>query len=121
MNADLPIIDESVLNELRASVGGDEGFVVELAAAYLSEGEGHIEQVAAALASGDIAGMVRPAHTLKSSSAALGAARLAEICRHIEHAARDGQVDGLGALVDEAKTAWQDTVAAMTDMGLAGS
>ena len=118
---DMPVIDEAVLNELRASVGGDEAFVVELAAAYLAEGEGHIEQVATALASGDIAGMVRPAHTLKSSSAALGAARLAEICRSIEHAARDGQVDGLDAAVAEAKVAWQETVAAMTELGLAGS
>jgi len=121
MNADLPVIDEAVLDELRASVNGDEAFVLELAAAYLAEGEGHIEQVATALASGDIAAMVRPAHTLKSSSAALGAVRLAELCRAVEHAARDGQVDGLAAAVAQAKAAWMETVAAMTKLGLAGS
>ena len=118
MSMGLPIIDQAVLDELRASVGGDQGFVNELAAAYLSEGEGHIEQVAAGLASGDIASMVRPAHTLKSSSAALGAARLANICREIEHAAREGRTDGLEASVADARAAWDETAAAMRAMGL---
>ena len=121
MSMELPIIDEAVLNELKMSVGGDTSFVAEVAQAYLSEGDGHIAQISAGLADGDVAAMVRPAHTLKSSSAALGAARLADICRSIEHAARDGQLDRLDALVAEATAAWQETVAAMTEMGLAAS
>ena len=118
MSTELPIIDQAVLDELRQSVGGDEGFVVELAAAYLAEGEGHIQEVADALARGDVDGMVRPAHTLKSSSAALGAARLSQICKEIEHAAREGRTDGLDTAVADARTAWNDTVAAMSDLGL---
>ena len=121
MSMELPVIDQAVLDELRQSVGGDEAFVIELASAYLAEGEGHIEQVAAALAAGDIAGMVRPAHTLKSSSAALGAARLAHICREIEHAAREGRSDGLDAAVADARATWTETVAAMRAMGLHGA
>ena len=39
---------------------------------------------------GDAAAIVRPAHTLKSSSAALGALRLAQIAREIEMAGRAG-------------------------------
>jgi HPt (histidine-containing phosphotransfer) domain-containing protein len=120
VSTDLPIIDHAVLDELRQSVGGDEAFVIELATTYLAEGEGHIQQVADALANGDIAGMVRPAHTLKSSSAALGAARLADISREIEHAAREERTDGLDAAVADARAAWAETAAQMRAMGLEG-
>ena len=39
-------------------------------------------------------------HTLKSSSASLGALQLAERCAEIETMARTGQTDGLDALLD---------------------
>src|SRR5262245_36288529 len=118
MTSELPVIDQSVLDELRDSVGGDQAFIADLASTYLAEGDGHLQQVTEALASGDIAGMVRPAHTLKSSSAALGAARLAAISREIEHAAREGRTEGLDASVADARAAWTETVAAMRAMGL---
>jgi len=118
MTSELPIIDQAVLDELRDSVGGDQAFVADLASTYLSEGDGHIQQVEDALARGDIAAMVRPAHTLKSSSAALGAARLSAISKEIEHAARDEQTDGLDTAVADARAAWNETVAAMRSMGL---
>jgi HPt (histidine-containing phosphotransfer) domain-containing protein len=41
------------------------------------------------------------AHSLKSSSANLGAARLAEMCRAIEHAARAGRLGGELPSADE--------------------
>jgi len=118
MTSDLPIIDTSVLDELRESVAGDQAFIADLAATYLAEGDGHIQQVEDALARGDIAGMVRPAHTLKSSSAALGAARLSALSREIEHAAREERTEGLDAAVADARATWTETVAAMRSMGL---
>jgi HPt (histidine-containing phosphotransfer) domain-containing protein len=119
MNSETPVIDDNVIAELRESVGGDESFVAELAATYLAEGPGYLQALEAAVASGDVAGAVRPAHTLKSSSASLGAMRLSEISRGIEYAAREGRADGLSAAVEEAKAAWEATVAAMQERGLA--
>jgi HPt (histidine-containing phosphotransfer) domain-containing protein len=118
VNSELPIIDQAVLEELRESVGGDQEFVADLATTYLSEGDGHIQAVEDALARGDTEGMVRPAHTLKSSSAALGAARLSALSKEIEHAAREGRMDALAASVADARAAWTETVAAMREMGL---
>jgi len=120
MTDDQQLLDERVIAELRESVGGDDSFVAELATAYLAEGQDYIDAMVDALARGEISAVVRPAHTLKSSSASLGAAHLAQICRGIEHAARDGQTEGLAAAVDEAKAVWQLTVSAMTDRRLAG-
>ena len=119
MNEDLPVLDAALLDELRASVGGDEEFVRELAAAYLAEGPQHIEQIAAAAAAADAEAIVRPAHTLKSSSAALGAARLSGISRQIEFAGREGRAADLAPLAQEARTAWAATVAALQAAGLA--
>ena len=120
MSNETPVLDDNLIAELRDSVGGDDTFVAELAAAYLAEGPGYMQALEDAVASGDVAAAVRPAHTLKSSSASLGAMRLSEISRGIEQAAREGRADGLAAAVEEAKTAWTDTVAAMTERGLAG-
>ena len=72
--------------ELRESVGGDEAFVKELVGAYLAESPGYLDAIAAAAAGGDAPAMVRPAHTLKSSSAALGAMRLAAVSKRLEFA-----------------------------------
>jgi HPt (histidine-containing phosphotransfer) domain-containing protein len=118
MTSELPIIDFAVVDELRESVGGDRAFVADLASTYLSEGDDHIQQITEALARGDIAGMVRPAHTLKSSSAALGAARLSAISKEIEHAAREGRADGLDEALASAREAWTETAAAMRAIGL---
>lgn len=117
---DEPILDEAAIAELRESVGGDTEFVADLVRTYLSEGESHLEQMSAAAASGDAGAIVRPAHTLKSSSASVGAARLARIAREIEFAGREGRTDGFTTAVDEARQVWGETVAAMRERGMAG-
>lgn len=118
--SDEPILDEAAIAELRESVGGDTEFVADLVRTYLSEGEAHLEQMSAAAAAGDAGAIVRPAHTLKSSSASVGAARLSRIARDIEVAGREGGTDSLRAAVEEAQQVWDETVAAMRARGMAG-
>ena len=115
--SDLPeLIDLGIVDELRDSVGGDEAFVKELVGAYLAESPGHLEAIAAAAEAGDAAAVVRPAHTLKSSSAAVGAVRLAAVSKRLEFAAREGRIDQ--ADVDEARSLWSSTTAALASAGL---
>lgn len=113
-----PILDEQVIDELRASVGGDDAFIAELAATYVTEGTDQMGQIEAAAADGDVAGIVRPAHSLKSSSASLGAARMAQLSREMELAASDGRAEAIGRLVSDARAAWEETVKALTARGL---
>ncbi len=117
LDDDTPILDDAVLAELRESTGGDDDFVRELVDAYVSEAIGYLEAMTAAVA--DPEAIVRPAHTLKSSSATLGAMRLAAISRGIEEAGRAGRADGLAADVEHAHQAWTETLAALTAAGLA--
>lgn len=92
-DATAPILDEGALRELRQSVDGDRGFVVELIEAYLADGAAQVSDIEAALAAGDAEALVRPAHTLKSSSATVGAARLSVLARELEAAGRSGTLD----------------------------
>jgi HPt (histidine-containing phosphotransfer) domain-containing protein len=114
-----PLLDDAVIAELRAAVGGDEAFLAELVDTYVAEGAGLLDGLIAAAAVGNPAAIVRPAHTLKSTSATLGAMRLASICRVIEEAGRQGRADRLSEHVEQAKVTWRETLEALTVAGLA--
>jgi HPt (histidine-containing phosphotransfer) domain-containing protein len=116
--ADEPILDTGVLDELRASVGDDDAFIADLITTYVGEGTDHLAAMEAAATARDAAAIVRPAHTLKSSSAALGAMRLAQIAREIEAAGRASEIEGLSTQVAAARTAWDETLGAMRAAGL---
>jgi HPt (histidine-containing phosphotransfer) domain-containing protein len=109
-----PILNERVLDELRASVEGDRAFVVDLVEAFLADAEVHVADVSAAIAAGDLDALVRPAHTLKSSSATVGAERLAGLSRALELAGRSGtSAEATPAHADELRAAWGDASAAL--------
>jgi HPt (histidine-containing phosphotransfer) domain-containing protein len=114
-----PILDDAVTAELRESTGGDDEFVRELVEAYVGEAVGYLDSMRAAAAASDAAAIVRPAHTLKSSSATLGAMRLAAISRGIEEAGRAGEVGSLAADVELAEATWAATLAELKAAGLA--
>ncbi len=118
MTDDLAVLDNGVLDELRASVGGDEDFVRDLVQTYLAEAPQHLGQITAAAGRADAEAIVRPAHTLKSSSAALGATRMSAISRQIEFCGREGRVVDLAPLADEAQQVWAATVVALKAAGL---
>lgn len=111
---DTPTLDTAVLDELSASVDGDRTFVVELIEAYLADGAIHVAAIDAARASDDAEAMVRPAHTLKSSSATVGAARLAATSRELEMAGRSGSLSGAGeAAAARVASEWSATTDAL--------
>jgi HPt (histidine-containing phosphotransfer) domain-containing protein len=116
---DAPILDAAVLAELRESTGGDDDFVRELVEAYVAEATGYLDAMAGAASAGDAEAIIRPAHTLKSSSATLGAMRLSAISRGIEEAGRAGRTEGLTADVARAQAAWTETIDALRAAGLA--
>jgi HPt (histidine-containing phosphotransfer) domain-containing protein len=105
------VLHEAILAELSASVQGDRAFVVELINAYLADGPAHVDAIEAAVAADDAAALVRPAHTLKSSSATVGAQRLAAVSRDLEMAGRSGSVGA--ALAATVRADWEAAVAAL--------
>jgi HPt (histidine-containing phosphotransfer) domain-containing protein len=114
-------IDDAAFAQALDLVGGDAEFLAELVATYRTDGADRIAEMRTALAGGAAPELQRAAHTLKSSSATLGALALADACRAVEHAARDGALDGLAAPIDAIAAAFDAAVAALeTRLGSAG-
>ena len=106
-------IDDAAFGQTLEMVGGDLGFLHELVAEYRTDGASRLDDMRAALAAGEAEDLRRAAHTLKSSSASLGANDLAEACRVVETAAREGRLEGLGANVEAIAREFDEVVAAL--------
>ena len=109
------VLDRQTLEALFESVGGDQEFLAELIDTYVADAPVQVGSLRTALAAGDVEALIRPAHTLKSSSASLGAMGLAEQCRQLEQAARGGSLDGATDAV-EAIAAEVDRVASALEL-----
>ena len=104
---DPPIVDERVLAEVMAATGDDIGFVRELLETYLADTPAQLDAMTAALEADDAAALVRPAHTLKSSSSSIGAMRLSSRARELELAGRSGALGPADrASLEAARTEW---------------
>jgi HPt (histidine-containing phosphotransfer) domain-containing protein len=92
-------LDPGAIDRLLEITGGDRAFVDELVDTFLDDAEQQIAALQVASDNVDVAGVVRPAHSLKSNSVNVGATMLAEQCRSLEADARAGEVVDLGTRV----------------------
>jgi signal transduction histidine kinase/DNA-binding response OmpR family regulator len=95
-----PVLDLAALESIRALQSGDGPSIVgRVISAYLASAPALLEDFAQALAGSDPEKARRAVHTLKSSSANVGATRLFAASKNIEALLRDGD---LGAARDRA-------------------
>ena len=81
------VLDDEVLAELRGVMGAEFGNLVQM---FLVDAAKYIQQLEEAAAGSDLQKMIAPAHTLKSSSANLGAMAVSAAAKRIEVGAREG-------------------------------
>ena len=94
--SDLPTIDPDAIANLRELNPGDNGeFLREIIGIYIEDTPKRIADLKACLASGDTQAFTRAAHTIKGSSANVGAQALKGIAERLELISRK---DGLGAV-----------------------
>jgi HPt (histidine-containing phosphotransfer) domain-containing protein len=106
--SDVPVLDERILTEVLETTGDDIAFVRELVETYLADTPVQLEAMTAAAQADDAAALVRPAHTLKSSSATVGAMRLSSVARELEMAGRSGSLEpAASAGLEAAHAEWQ--------------
>ena len=93
----------STLRELRelAELAGDLGQFRELIDLFLSELESGLASMREALAQGDAEGLGKLAHSLKGSSASMGAVILASLCRTLEELAKKTELEGARAQLEQ--------------------
>ena len=99
MNDTSEPIDRSTYDALVAMTGGDHEFVDDLVDTYLTDLVEQLAALDAAVAGGDPTALVRPAHSMKSSSLNVGALELGRLCRELEEQGRAGKFDGAVARV----------------------
>lgn len=108
-------IDEATFAGLLEMTGGDLEFVDELVDTYLADGAQQLAALRDAVAAGSADGLVRPAHSLKSSSLNVGALVVGELARSLEEASRAGDVPDAADRVDAIAVAFADARDALLD------
>jgi CheY-like chemotaxis protein len=99
------VVDPTVLARLRElQEPGEQDFVTELIDSFLGDLEGRLKRITTAMANGDLHGVERVVHGLKSSSGNLGAMHLSRLCGVIELRANRGEAEGIPELVAELST-----------------
>ena len=77
-------VDREVLDELERSVGDDRAFLRELIETYLEDAPRQIASLRSGIVAGDVESTNRAAHTLKSTSASIGALGLSAMARELQ-------------------------------------
>jgi HPt (histidine-containing phosphotransfer) domain-containing protein len=88
-------IDRQVFAELR-DLMMDEGpeFLIELMQDFIEDSRTGVERLLQAVTAGDAQTVERTAHTMKSSSAHLGALEMSSLCQQLQVAGRQGDLSG---------------------------
>lgn len=99
---DSNVIDPQAIENLRALNPGDnDEFLREIAGIFLEDTPLRITELRESLAAGDVGKFVRAAHSIKGSSANLGAMRLRTVAEKLEHQARKEGLGGVEPLLAE--------------------
>ncbi|MGY0559871.1 ATP-binding protein [Luteimonas sp. A277] len=85
-----PVIDEEVLDELRSMLGDEVEHLIDL---FLEDTPKLLARLEIAASKPDYAALRDAAHSLKSSSANLGAMLLSAAARRVEQGAREGKLE----------------------------
>jgi HPt (histidine-containing phosphotransfer) domain-containing protein len=108
------VLDERILKELRDLGGEDDpGLLAELIDIFLQDAPQRMSEISNGLKCGDLKIVERAAHTLKSSSANIGALGLSSVCRQMEQIARERKSDGIQALVNQSQQMMKDVDSAL--------
>ena len=96
------VLDAQALNKLgQLDPTGQGTLVRRVLATYAGSLVRHRQQISDGHAAGDVAGMRLGAHTLKSSSASVGALQLSKLCAAVEQALRDERLLELPPMIGQ--------------------
>lgn len=115
IDVDLSVIDIKFIDQITAlQKPGMPSIIEKVVDTYLESFPLHSENLKQAVSTNDIGSMLSIAHSLKSSSATLGATALADLFREIELLARRGTTDGAQELFKKIGPAFVDVKNALS-------
>jgi HPt (histidine-containing phosphotransfer) domain-containing protein len=99
------IIDPEAIATLKELNPDDNGaFLKEIIGIYIEDTPRRLQDLKASLASGDVALFTRTAHTIKGSSANVGAVALASVAERLESMSRTEGLGGVAELAAKCET-----------------
>jgi len=109
--SDSQILDQGALDRLK-EWGGDK-LLAQMLRLFLDNAPGRMSQIRNGLAGGDIKEAEKGAHSLKSSSANVGAEQVRAIAADMERAAAGGDTTAVQALLPSLENAFSQAIAAL--------
>ena len=107
-------IDTSVLQAFRATMGSDATqFLVQLIELYLEDAPSLLAAMDKALTQTNAAQLQSAAHTLKSSSASLGAMNLSKLCEQLEMLGHTGTTAGAREIITRVESEYERVKSAL--------
>ena len=101
---DVPVIDAESIENLRALNPGDgDEFLREIITIYLDDTPQRITELEQSMVRGDVATFTRAAHSVKGSSANLGAMAVRQVAEQLEHRSHKQGLADVGALLTTLK------------------
>lgn len=91
--SDSDVLDVEVVRALLDSLGGDKEFLDELMETFVTDAASLFADLRKGIAESDVETVRRASHTLKSTSASLGAMKLSGMGREFELRAGQGDLD----------------------------
>jgi HPt (histidine-containing phosphotransfer) domain-containing protein len=85
-------VDLAVLESLQVMLGNDQQIFTKVVQCYLLESPQIVKDISTSIQNQDIVMLEHTAHKLKSSSAAMGAVRLSQICLQLEIIGQSGNL-----------------------------
>ena len=110
------MIDEVVIVALKESLGGDDALIQQLIDLYVTDSPKQFADASAALLQGDQASLARAAHSLKSTSASMGAATVSALARDLEQQAKQGDLASSAAVLARLKPELDGAIAALSQL-----
>jgi signal transduction histidine kinase/DNA-binding response OmpR family regulator len=107
-------LDQTELKRLEKSMGGDTAYVAEIIDAFLVDTPRLLLDLRQAMEQKQGDSLRRAAHTLKGSSASLGAMTLASLCQELEALGKSGTMAGVAARIAQAETEYETVRVALT-------
>ena len=98
------VLDEAMLSEIRSL--GPPGLLAKVLRTYLQSAPKLLNGIRTAVAEVDPVGLRSAAHTLKSSSGAVGATAIADLARRLEETGRSGSTQGADSLAAQLDASW---------------
>ena len=98
-------LDPTAMERLRRL--GGEKFTGEMIRLFLSYGGEKVDEARKAQYAGDLAGVEKAVHPIKSSAGNVGAVRMQQLAAEAEQCAREQKPDEVSRLMDELEAAFQ--------------